>query len=41
MFYTIHVCVFSGLHSSQRNFGDLSILALSITLLASWEAIAR
>jgi hypothetical protein len=24
----------------QRNFGSLSILALSITLIASWEAIA-
>ena len=25
----------------KRNFGSLSILALSITLLASWESIAR
>lgn len=25
----------------QRNFGSLSILALSVTLLASWESIAR
>ena len=25
----------------QKSFGSLSILALSITLLASWESIAR
>ena len=25
----------------KRNFGSLSILALSITLLASWESVAR
>ncbi|KAM0119479.1 hypothetical protein ACP6JC_003813 [Aspergillus fumigatus] len=31
----------NGKQRMERKFGSLSILALSVTLLASWESIAR